>query len=353
MLRRRAIHAQCWADVTDSAGSDDEFAEEVGEDRLRTVLPAARECSAEAAVRAHPCSSRIVACGSPGLSMEALCGDNRAAPVLLACTSSNEAVRNRCTPEKIVCRDSTACGAGPSTGDCALVDHDETVRGETFSRGNPAIEATPVREISLGSRARSSGPLNPMAPDFVPTLSMFCPLVGTCVVDPAGRTTIEQATDNCKESCQSSACASLSVAADEMRVPPGVVPETSEEVWQHREQVRRRELAILEASVFNSNDRRHIGHLKELMLPVKPDPSDRSMSRRQWKKATNQWVKAMFSVVCSEHGASSSVASTEDIQECQSSTAVSTSCDGASDCSEATKSAGLNAGVMHSAVATN
>jgi len=337
---------QCWADVTDSAGSDDDNSE--GEQRLSSnasaaSFPAARGDDGRVSA-ASLWSSRAVECPSAGLSMQNSVKTRTAAS---PSPNSDKAARECRDSQPVAAREQLrnnhVSGGGRSkTGGRLMVHADEVDLAEASSRGNPAMEAAPGRQSSPRSRARSaasSSLLNPLAPDFVPTLSMFCPLVGMCVLSPLadGVTTAQAAGLHGQEFCENSAFTDRHLEpppVDNVRISPGVLPEAPEEIWRHREQVRRRELATLEASVLNSNDRRPMEQLKDLMLPAKPDPSDRGMSRRQWKKATNQWVKAMFSVVCLEHGAGSSVASTEDMQECQSSTTLSTSCDGSSDCGE-------------------
>lgn len=140
----------------------------------------------------------------------------------------------------------------------------------------------------------------------------------------------------------------------------GVMPDASEEVWKQRVLHRQKVLETLQARVARLSQQQQQGsgtpqHCNEdntqqcnldssqpqpLRTPSAqsrassavtkewiqcvpgPDPQDRAISRRQWRKAVDEWFKSSL-MMAECHG---SVVSTE---EC-----ISTNCDADSDCSE-------------------
>mmetsp|Transcript_30517 Transcript_30517/g.65725 ORF Transcript_30517/g.65725 Transcript_30517/m.65725 type:complete len:419 (-) Transcript_30517:678-1934(-) len=116
----------------------------------------------------------------------------------------------------------------------------------------------------------------------------------------------------------------------------GVMPEASEEVWQHRAAMRSKELAF-----FRERLDHFIAEKKECsscvcndFLPA-PDPLDRTVSRRSWRKVIDGWLKANYMRICPDerHG---SVISTEEWQSlaAESFATSYTRCDdGGSECS--------------------
>lgn len=95
----------------------------------------------------------------------------------------------------------------------------------------------------------------------------------------------------------------------------GVMPEVSEEVWEQRILHRRKVLTTLEARLLRltriapqAADGGSEVLPKEQTLGPMLDPEDRSVSRRQWRKAIDEWFKtSLLQCECNN-----SVASTEE-----------------------------------------
>jgi len=198
--------------------------------------------------------------------------------------------------------------------DVAESDGDSSEEAEDAARGQdgrpPAALANcswPDRQVLL-ARAREG--LNVAAPEFIPTLSRQCPLVGICYAVAAQE---RQAPHDPTTAPPLQPAEAAGVAGDAGRRQccvredraASLMPEASEEEWQHRIEMRRKELAVLSERL----ERRGRGIEKAASMP---DPTDRTISRRQWKKATDAWFKALLHV-CPEEG-HGSVASTEEWQ---------------------------------------
>jgi hypothetical protein len=219
--------------------------------------------------------------------------------------------------------------------------------------------------------------LNASAPEFIPTMSMVCPLM--CVLEASmtpsapsvpreqqrrwGIAKVVSQPAPAMELCDTAELAAPHLHSGSAPNPAacgggedllqrrrrkkagkgqqptqvwGEMPEVSEEVWEERIAHRHKVLGTLEArlqrlcqnmiitekSARGRNDNSAGEDLREVARSVKPDPEDRTVSRRQWRKAVDNWFKASL-LQCECQG---SVVSTE---EC-----ISTNCDGESECSE-------------------
>lgn len=212
-------------------------------------------------------------------------------------------------------------------------------------------------ERSLSSSAGSAQPARPptgaiglraTAPEFIPTLTMHCPLVGLYhVQDKAcGSTEVAEVpamrqVDEPQARRRRRNKAAKSLSGQLAQQQWGVMPEASEEVWEQRVLHRRKVLETLQARLLRLSKQHVEGSSLDLQLPPSaqgvcrsevqkewrprvpgPDPENRSVSRRQWRKAVDEWFKA--SLLQAEYPGS--VVSTE---EC-----ISTNCDGDSECSD-------------------
>lgn len=195
-------------------------------------------------------------------------------------------------------------------------------------------EAQKQEELSC-SRLMETSTLNASAPEFIPTMSMVCPLVGVCLLQASAPEPLHQG-------LSSGTAQSINADAVQQRrrrrkkagkgQPStqqwGVMPEVSEDVWEERISHRYKVLATLEARLLRlsrgivlseKNQEGLMDEVQEILRVRKPDPEDRTVSRRQWRKAVDDWFKASLMQL----EVPSSVASTE---EC-----ISTNCDGDSD----------------------
>jgi len=173
---------------------------------------------------------------------------------------------------------------------------DET---ESTSTGGLSLETTLVEACTTDtvceaaiasepSRPRLRTPLSADAPEFVPTLTMQCPLVGTFY---------------------------LTAETPEMRPPPreelrraAPPPEASEEVWQCR--IMQRQKAVqagmeLEAYRWYASlspcDKR-----RDLVQPM-PDPMDRTLSKRRWKYLVQNWRVSIAELYAEEQECSTAM----------------------------------------------
>eukprot|EP00747_Dinoflagellata_sp_TGD_P207726 gnl/TRDRNA2_/TRDRNA2_81262_c0_seq2.p1 gnl/TRDRNA2_/TRDRNA2_81262_c0~~gnl/TRDRNA2_/TRDRNA2_81262_c0_seq2.p1 ORF type:complete len:361 (+),score=57.54 gnl/TRDRNA2_/TRDRNA2_81262_c0_seq2:41-1123(+) len=259
-----------------------------------------------------------------------------------------------------------------------------TPRGapEEFNIGTPRDvsealrppKACAMRVMADSSEAavvRSQTVFNVSAPEFIPTQSMHCPLVGTVfgieeeslgegLVEPAGLpasasdakgTESAQADllpDAAHESslahdcldhpqkarrakCRPPSVRTKAKAAKAEAAPNAVteqpqnaadeMPEATEEEWQHRIQMRIKALLVGKATC------EYVRYLEEVPReereadePQTPDPTDRSMSKRRWKYVVHQWHMQLRQRCGNDdrHGASTtcsgSVLSTEEWQ---------------------------------------
>mmetsp|Transcript_41473 Transcript_41473/g.119584 ORF Transcript_41473/g.119584 Transcript_41473/m.119584 type:complete len:209 (-) Transcript_41473:296-922(-) len=187
-------------------------------------------------------------------------------------------------------------------------EDDEPQLEEPAWRGNLASGARSSE--TLRSCGTGTQTLNADAPVFVPAPSAQCPMVVLSVVDVPAEVSAGWQRHR------------RAITPEAERLPEGSVQD-SQEVWEHRVAMRTRELASLRArleAIPGGAD------LKEDAPP--PDPTDRSVSRRTWKREVNLWFKTSARRRCSYEGCGS-LASTE---EWQSVAAFSASCDEASEC---------------------
>merc|ERR1719193_444876 len=285
-----------------------------------------------------------------------------------------------------------------SDGELSNASHDAwadewpeaTLRGNLAGESRFGPSNPPTRHDSVGAG------LNAEAVEFIPTMSMACPLAtemclleGTrdpetdvcwavvgLVVDaeeaapfqqkapgksrrPKAPHVMARQAQEPKAKAQHATERRAKAPQSKAAAPPedrdaGGMPEASEETWQHRIEMRNKELASLEEKALAM---RAVALCKagaasttgaEDELPRKPDPTDRTVSRRQWKRVVDIWFKALLRVLCPEEGPSS-VASTEEwpravsgscpeegpgsvasTEEWQSLATLSTNCDGGS-----------------------
>lgn len=203
-------------------------------------------------------------------------------------------------------------------------------------------EATQERETARGSTWQP----NVAAPEFLPMVSVQCALVGICTFVVGVELQAITAGAMGSTAGAASAAAASMAAADERLVRPtrrggarqrgqrwrrGLraageassetggacsgaqeAPEiVSEEVWEQRAQHRRKVLLGLEARLLRlAAEGKPWDRQKEELLPARPEPEDRSLSRRQWRRATDLWFKESAMLRCP--GGPGSVASTEE-----------------------------------------
>mmetsp|Transcript_16579 Transcript_16579/g.33624 ORF Transcript_16579/g.33624 Transcript_16579/m.33624 type:complete len:250 (+) Transcript_16579:59-808(+) len=173
----------------------------------------------------------------------------------------------------------------------------------------------------LRGRGSGAGRLRADAAEFVPTANSQFDFVGIVVLGPRMDNT-DSATEGARGRRRRNKTMGQWLHTESQL---GVVPEVPEETWRHRGQQRRKELATLEARV------------RALSLGVcdqdccvddvdaaRPDPEDRSMSRRQWKRAVDAWFKMLLGKYCPESGRTTAAS----IDETQPFATRATSCDG-------------------------
>jgi len=197
-------------------------------------------------------------------------------------------------------------------------------------------EAQKEEEELCRARLTETSTLNASAPEFIPTMSMVCPLVGVCLFQAAAAAPEHLHLDQGvspkpAESANADDVQQRRRRRKKAQHQPqqwGIMPEVSEDVWEERIAYRYKVLATLEARLLRlsrgivlteKNAESIIASSQEMSRTNRPDPEDRTVSRRQWRKAVDDWFKASLLQL----EVPSSVASTE---EC-----VSTNCDGDSD----------------------
>lgn len=157
----------------------------------------------------------------------------------------------------------------------------------------------------LPNTSAEKRPLHADAVEFVPTLTMHCPLVAVCCVGAPASEHITPLN------------APLSAEALLECFPRGaqpcdhanMFPRAPEEEWRCAQ--RQKELKTLSERLA-----RH-GHSAEMDTNI-PDPSDGSVSRRQWKQAIDRWFSASL-LRCNKEELVS-VASTDEVQSRTTST---------------------------------
>jgi hypothetical protein len=109
------------------------------------------------------------------------------------------------------------------------------------------------------------------------------------------------------------------------------MPEASEEEWQHRAETRQRAiLAGKDTPEYQWYSELKRGERREEGDPLTPDPLDRTVSRRHWKYAAQQWRIMLKQRYLEEMPAAESVISTEEWQSTSgaAATEVSSTTDG-------------------------
>mmetsp|Transcript_156195 Transcript_156195/g.501107 ORF Transcript_156195/g.501107 Transcript_156195/m.501107 type:complete len:309 (-) Transcript_156195:137-1063(-) len=196
------------------------------------------------------------------------------------------------------------------------------------------------------SRARSMSSFNVEAAEFIPAVSHVSPLVAVAEVLRSEAPRLRKR----KGRGQRTAAAAPAEGQDDHRNEEtaevtkqdfqpqefGSMPYASEEVWQHREEMRRKEVNLFKAKLL-----RLVGASNGDAKPTEAqccaieglathDPADRSMSRRSWRKFMDQWFKDLLVQWLPEEGHGSTASG----DERQSLANASTNCDdGRSECS--------------------
>jgi len=117
----------------------------------------------------------------------------------------------------------------------------------------------------------------------------------TAMVHPAERHTLWADmvdSDDESEARESAAAEDAPPRSPNGKVGEGL-PEASEEVWQHREDKRRKIVEMVKASdayqLLESHRRKPGGRAAGASAPRSPDPSDRSISKRKWETSIAAW----------------------------------------------------------------
>jgi len=185
----------------------------------------------------------------------------------------------------------------------------ETVTGwrsDSGSEGSERVRLPTLWEPNMG------------APEFIPTQSMDCPLLGFC------RSVSEDTSQGCKTPVASTATAAAGVGSSlavfdmtashtksppEIKVPLrhaasnescsswGEIPEASEEDWERREKNRMMSVQIVkESPEYQVYLEKMLSEEQLVDQPETPDPTDRSISKRKWKYLVQQWRQAFIHV---------------------------------------------------------
>lgn len=208
-----------------------------------------------------------------------------------------------------------------------------------------------LEEASTSTSATSS--LKADAPEFVPTLTMVCPLVGFCGMTSIDEASVQEASfatpqNHFEPNPQSPELLRLTPKEGRRRggvgrkrnTPPAIqvperkrtkseerrlspledakpckpqmeMPEATEEEWQHR--IKKRELAITlskKSQEYQRFQQLKMNEEREEGEPLTPDPRDRSLSKRKWKHDVDEWRKWLLKRYGDE--GQGSVASTEE-----------------------------------------
>eukprot|EP00931_Biecheleriopsis_adriatica_P117528 TRINITY_DN93034_c0_g1_i1.p1 TRINITY_DN93034_c0_g1~~TRINITY_DN93034_c0_g1_i1.p1 ORF type:complete len:224 (-),score=37.12 TRINITY_DN93034_c0_g1_i1:100-771(-) len=180
---------------------------------------------------------------------------------------------------------------------------------------------------------RNHTTLRATAPEFIPTLSQVCTVVGVCY------TLNEHEAD--------SQTAPGAIEAQEASVSEAHYDNNKDEMARHRVEQRRRELAKLLARLeylsahcaasgvqSGRSQSSKVTRQAHVQLPAMPDATDLSMSTRTWKRSVDRWFSAASALAASEEDSVGSIASSDEWHSSVSTAAISASCDGESTCSE-------------------
>lgn len=161
---------------------------------------------------------------------------------------------------------------------------------------------------------------NAAATEFIPTLTMECPLVGVIqistedgqVTDGVAAFELFSPAPASQRLAYSKRPAKISIPIPrpptrdqrKMKTPvltkvgpactedQNVMPEASEEVWQHRADQRQRDIRVVkEAPEYQRHIARKALDGCDEGEPLTPNPFDRTLSKRRWKFSLQQWRK--------------------------------------------------------------
>mmetsp|Transcript_46810 Transcript_46810/g.100085 ORF Transcript_46810/g.100085 Transcript_46810/m.100085 type:complete len:353 (-) Transcript_46810:88-1146(-) len=183
------------------------------------------------------------------------------------------------------------------------------------------------RELEASTSSPATSSLSANAPEFVPTMTMVCPLVGICSVASTDEASFVTPQNHFAPDPYSPELLRLSPkqgrnkggVGRKRNTPPAIqvpdrkrtkseerrlsipeeakpnksqmeMPEATEEEWQQR--IKKRELAITLSK--RSHEYQRFQQLKmneerEEDEPLTPDPRDRSVSKRKWKHDVDEW----------------------------------------------------------------
>jgi len=217
----------------------------------------------------------------------------------------------------------------------------------TSTRAASVEELQGLPEVSNASQdsAASSWQPNIGAPEFIPTLSMACPVVGICcVLPPAGgghsvgfvpafvvdslpgatpavpgceapQPHVALSAGACEgeasgtprrsrkpssprkprpSALQISSCKPVAKERRQSVQLQGEMPEASEEEWQHRTQMRLKSISLSkETDVYRWFSNLKSREERDEHEPMTPDPTDRTVSKRHWKYLVQCWRTAL------------------------------------------------------------
>jgi hypothetical protein len=160
-------------------------------------------------------------------------------------------------------------------------------------------------EDLLAEQQASSHMLNAYAPEFLPTLTMSCPLVGMCNVimegdegEDAQASELRFVPADCVVPMQSKGQSSgkkfwrtsrEAHALAPLEVPPRVLQDLPEKMSDEQMQRRIRSVEVCK------DTKEYQFHIEQIKLrgpgaePLTPDPRDSTISKRRWVRVVQQW----------------------------------------------------------------
>lgn len=140
-----------------------------------------------------------------------------------------------------------------------------------------------------------SYPLDPHAPEFLPTLTHQCPVVGICHVIMEGNEDSAPQQESCSRRSKPSFWAKSRPAPLQKVQTPIVSQDSRQELSE--EQMLRRERSIevgKETKEYHFLiEQRKLGRIGD--EPLTPDPRDHSLSKRQWLRVVQSWREELKS----------------------------------------------------------
>lgn len=157
------------------------------------------------------------------------------------------------------------------------------------------IQDATVNVADLDGSQRAWRP-NAEAPEFIPTLTMTCPLVGVIASEGVQQGFFDEVLrvphtpKRTRRRARKPQLTPLEIPARSPEAAGGELPEASEEQWQHRAEMRRTSVALVKAtSVYEWYNMAKPRETWDKCEPMTPDPLDRTISRRQWRGNVERW----------------------------------------------------------------